>query len=145
MRRAIVNGEINSTEIELGSLQPLVWPADAGEAIAQKDYQQRLLGFTFRNHSQQAIEDVAITFDFFSELGDRHTILGVFAHGKDEQEVIFDRLEPDYLYDIKVGPNGADQIFATTGGSPARAPEKSFSATVAGQMVSFIRLETPER
>src|SRR5439155_22774290 len=35
--------EINSYEVELGRLQPLVWSADAGEAIAQKDYKQRLL------------------------------------------------------------------------------------------------------
>src|SRR6185503_6126800 len=42
---------------------------------------------------------VTITFDFFEQLSARHTVLGVFAVNGREDEVIFTRFEPDYLYD----------------------------------------------
>jgi HupE / UreJ protein len=131
--------EINSQEVEFGRMRPAAWPADAGEAIPRKEFQQRLLTFVFDTSVAADIEDVAITFDFFADLGERHTVLGLFACGKDEQDVIFDRLEPDYLYDTKVGPNGDDQVFAFTGQGPDK-PEVAFNASLAGQMLAFVKL-----
>ena len=49
--------------------------------------------------SFNAPEDVTITFDFFEQLGAAHTVLGAFAWSGHEDEVIFTRFEPDYLYD----------------------------------------------
>jgi hypothetical protein len=46
-----------------------------------------------------APEAVTLTFDVFGQLGDAHTILGVFVWEGREDEVIFTRFEPDYLYD----------------------------------------------
>jgi hypothetical protein len=91
--------DFNQREAEFGPADPPTWPADAGEAIPESDYGQRLLSFTFRNPVLSAPEDVALTFDFFGELGERHNVLGVFMWNGHEDDVIFTRFEPDYLYD----------------------------------------------
>src|SRR5262249_42055939 len=55
--------------------------------------------FTFHNPMLSAPEDVTITFDFFEQLGEAHTVLGAFVWNGHEDEVIFTRFEPDFLYD----------------------------------------------
>ncbi|MGI8964855.1 MAG: HupE/UreJ family protein, partial [Limisphaerales bacterium] len=91
--------DLNQREAEFAEVEPPAWPSDAGEAIAENEYGQRLLSFTFRNAVLSAPEDVTLTFDFFEKLGGAHTVLGVFAWNGHEDEVIFTRFEPDYLYD----------------------------------------------
>jgi len=91
--------DLNQRESEFAELDPPAWPADAGDSIAKSEYGQRLLSFTFRNPVLSAPEDVTITFDFFEELGGTHTILGAFVWNGHEEEVIFTRFEPDFLYD----------------------------------------------
>jgi len=98
LRRGILL-ELNDREAEFGPLTPPAWPADAGEAIPAAEYSQRLATFTFRNPVLHAPDAVALTFDFFDTLGDRHTVLGTFAWAGRENEVIFTRFEPDYLFD----------------------------------------------
>jgi hypothetical protein len=91
--------ELNERDAIFGSLQPPAWPPDAGEAIAVDEFGQRLMSFTFRNSVLHAPDAVALTFDFFDVLGDRHTVLGNFAWNGQENAVNFSRFEPDYLFD----------------------------------------------
>jgi len=91
--------DLNQREAGFAEADPPTWPEDAGAAIEQNEYGQRLITFTFRNPVLSAPEDVTITFDFFEQLGGAHTVLGVFAWNGHEDEVIFTRFEPDYLYD----------------------------------------------
>ncbi|MEO7297907.1 MAG: HupE/UreJ family protein [Verrucomicrobiota bacterium] len=91
--------DLNRHEAEFSEADEPAWPSDAGDAIPESEYGQRLIGFTFRNGVLSAPEDVTITFDFFEQFGGAHTVLGVFAWNGHEDEVIFTRFEPDYLYD----------------------------------------------
>jgi len=91
--------DLNERAADFAEAQPPAWPENVGDAIPEADYGVRLLGFTFRNPVLSAPEDVALTFDFFEQLGAAHTILGAFVWQGHEDEVIFTRFEPDYLYD----------------------------------------------
>jgi hypothetical protein len=102
--------DLNQREAEFAEADPLIWPENAGTAIPKGDYTQRLLSFTFRNPMLSAPEDVTITFDFFEQLGAAHTVLGTFAWNGHEDEVIFTRFEPDYLYDTGYETPLAEQM-----------------------------------
>ena len=97
--RRTVYLELNERDAVFGAFHSPSWPADAGEAIAAPDYGQRLLSFTFRNPVLHAPDSVALTFDFFGVLGERHTVLGNFVWNGHENAVNFTRFEPDYLFD----------------------------------------------
>jgi len=98
LRRHILIG-LNQREAGFAEALPPVWPEDAGDAIPERDYSQRLLSFVFRNPVLTAPEDVSLTFEFFEAFGPAHTVLGMFVWDGHEDEVIFTRFEPDYLYD----------------------------------------------
>jgi hydrogenase/urease accessory protein HupE len=102
--------ELNQREAEFADADPPSWPDDAGAAIAQNEYGQRLITFTFRNSVLSAPEDVTVTFDFFEQLGAAHTVLGAFVWNGHEDEVIFTRFEPDYLYDTGFRAPMSDQL-----------------------------------
>jgi hypothetical protein len=91
--------DLNQREAEFAEPDPPTWPEDAGTGISKSEFNQRLITFTFRNPVLSAPEDVTITFDFFEQLGAAHTVLGAFVWNGHEEEVIFTRFEPDYLYD----------------------------------------------
>jgi hypothetical protein len=91
--------DLNQREAEFAEADSVVWPNDAGAAIPKSDYAQRLVSIVFRNPLLSAPEDVTLTFDFFEQLGEAHTVLGAFDWNGHEDEVIFTRFEPDYLYD----------------------------------------------
>jgi len=71
--------DLNQREAEFAKADPTEWPGDAGDAIPEGEYSQRLLSFTFRNAVLSAPEDVTLTFDFFEKFDAAHTVLGVFA------------------------------------------------------------------
>ncbi len=102
--------DLNQREAEFAEALTVTWPKDAGKAIPESEYGQRLLTFSFRNPVLSAPEDVTLTFDFFEQLGTAHTVLGVFAWRGHEEEVIFTRFEPDYLYDTGYCAPVFDQI-----------------------------------
>jgi hydrogenase/urease accessory protein HupE len=102
--------DLNQREAEFAEADPPTWPEDAGAGIAKSEYGQRLVSFTFRNPVLSAPEDVTITFDFFEQLGAAHTILGAFVWHGHEDEVIFTRFEPDYLYDTGYRAPLSDQL-----------------------------------
>ncbi len=91
--------ELNEREAAFGPSSSTSWPADAGASVTVSDFNQRLAAFTFHNETLHAPTDVALTFDFFGELGERHTVLGNFIWDGRENAVIFTRFEPDYLFD----------------------------------------------
>jgi hypothetical protein len=102
--------ELNEREAVFGQPSAPTWPADAGEAIPTADWVQRLSALTFRNPVLHIPDSVAITFDFFGSLGERHTVLGTFLHGGKENPVIFTRFEPDYLFDTGYRVPALDQF-----------------------------------
>ena len=102
--------DLNQREAEFAIAEPPVWPEDVGTAIPENEYNQHLLNFVFRNPVLSLPEDVTLTFDFFEQLGGAHTILGVFGLNGHEDEVIFTRFEPDYLYDTGFVTPLRDQI-----------------------------------
>lgn len=102
--------ELNQHAAEFGEALPVSWPEDAGAAIPERDYGQRLLSFTFRNPVLTAPEDVALTFDFFDALGAGHTVLGVFEWDGREHEVVFTQFEPDYLFDTGYRAPATEQM-----------------------------------
>ena len=57
-----------------------------------------------------APDSVALTFDFFGSLGERHTVLGTFVWNGQENPVIFTRFEPDYLFDTGYRVPALDQF-----------------------------------
>jgi hypothetical protein len=96
--------DLNQREAEFAEADKPAWGGasgpDTSEAtIPKSEYGQHLVTFTFRNAVLSAPEDVTLTFDFFEKLGDAHTVLGAFEWNGHEDEVIFTRFEPDYLYD----------------------------------------------
>ncbi len=96
--RANVFVELNEREAAFGALTPPVWPAGA-EGLPIGDWSQRLVSFVFRNPVLHAPDSVALTFDFFGALGERHTVLGNFTWNRQENPIIFTRFEPDYFFD----------------------------------------------
>jgi hydrogenase/urease accessory protein HupE len=91
--------DLNQREAEFAEADPALWPEAASSTIPKSDFGQRLVNITFRNPMLSAPEDVTLTFDYFETLGEAHTVLGAFEWNGHEDEVIFTRFEPDYLYD----------------------------------------------
>jgi len=102
--------DLNQRDAEFAEADPPTWPENAATAIPKADYGQRLVTFTFHNPMLSAPEDVTITFDFFEQLGSSHTVLGAFVWNGHEDEVIFTRFEPDYLYDTGFLTPVTDQV-----------------------------------
>jgi hypothetical protein len=94
--------EIDGHRAELGDALDPVWPREAGDAIAAPDWHSpvSLIAFPFRKAVSTPPREVALTFNLFTQLGMRHTVLGVFDHGGRTQEVTFTAAEPDYLFDV---------------------------------------------
>lgn len=102
--------ELNQREAEFAEALKPTWPEDQKVAIPQSEYAQRLVTFVFRNPVLSEPEDVTVTFDFFDQLGAAHTVLGAFACHGHEEEVIFTRFEPDYLYDTGYAAPIVEQV-----------------------------------
>lgn len=102
--------ELNEREAVFGSFSPPGWTEKDVDAIPAADFAQRLAVMTFRNSVLHAPDAVALTFDFFGELGERHTVLGSFGWNGDENPVIFTRFEPDYLFDTGYRVSAGEQF-----------------------------------
>jgi HupE / UreJ protein len=100
--RARVILEVDGQRADLGEALEPVWPSEAGDAIAAPDWHSpaSLIAFRFRKVVSAAPREVALTFTLFQEFGARHTVLGVFEHRGQTQEVTFTEAEPDYLFDV---------------------------------------------
>ncbi len=98
--RQHISVEIDDDEADFGEWVNFVWPPDAGDTIPEADYHTAgsLIHFNFRRAVSGPPVNVIMTFDFFAELGERHTILGSFDYQGESHEVTFTRFEPDYDY-----------------------------------------------
>lgn len=90
--------ELNERDATFGPLAPPLW-TNPEPVVPASDWAQSLVTFIFRNEVLHAPDSVALTFDFFGTLGERHTVLGTFVWNKTENPVVFTRFEPDYLFD----------------------------------------------
>jgi hypothetical protein len=100
--RAHVILEIDGQRADLGEALDAAWPDGAGDSLAAPDWHAAtsLIAFPFRHRVATPPHEVALTFTLFPQLGARHTVLGVFEHGGQTQEVTFTEAEPDYLFDV---------------------------------------------
>jgi hypothetical protein len=98
--RQSITVEVNGEKAELGTLQPLGWPVDAGKSVEEKNYGQTLLNFTFKQESpQKVIEDFYVLYEVFAQLGAVHRVVANIEQEDKHVEVVFNQFEPDYLYD----------------------------------------------
>ena len=134
--------EVNGEDVEAGAASPPSWPDDAPDGIGKKDFHQRLISFTFRNPVKALPSEVALTFDFFGELGDRHTVLGTFVQGRHEHAVVFSRFEPDYLYDVSFANESAPAANVETNAAAKVATSRRSSAqeSTASHIQRFLKL-----
>ncbi len=102
LRRSI-SFEVDAAATDLGDLQTVAWPPDAGAFIAEKDYHAptSLVALPFVKRLSRPPAAVWIRFDWFRMLGERHTVLGAIAHEGRDEEVLFTPFEPDYFYETK--------------------------------------------
>jgi hydrogenase/urease accessory protein HupE len=108
--------EVDGQAADLGEALDPVWPKGAPDAIAAPDWHaaESLIVFPFRRNLSTPPHDIALTFTFFGQLGAQHTVLGVFDHAGQTQEVTFTEGEPDYLYDVTyVAGNKRDTLLTT--------------------------------
>lgn len=133
--------EVNGTKSDFGRLQPVAWPPDAGDAIAEKDYHAAtsLISFTFDKSLAQPPQDVWIRFDFFETLGLRHTVLGAIAQENKEDEVLFTPFEPDYFHDTKYPPPPTATATATTEKSATSHARRSSDDSLGSRLWLFFR------
>jgi len=91
---------LNDELADFGAPTGLVWPPEAGDAIAATDYHNAsgLIHFDFRRPIDEPPENIVLAFRFIAPLSERHTILGSFDHRDAKHEVTFTRFEPDYDY-----------------------------------------------
>jgi hypothetical protein len=104
--------ELNETKTALGTLQPLGWPVEAGDAVDEKNYGQTLLHFTFRQDSPHLIEDLYVLYEIFPMLGSQHRAIANFEQEGKRLEVVFTELEPDYIYDTFWRPEAESRAAA---------------------------------
>jgi hydrogenase/urease accessory protein HupE len=118
--REHVRVEIDGQPAELGGALDPVWPNPGVESIPAPEWHaaESLIAFPFHHPVSKPPREVALTFTFFPQLGARHTVLGVFEHHGQTQEVTFTEGEPDYLFD------------ASYTGTTATAPKETIPAAV---------------
>jgi energy-converting hydrogenase Eha subunit E len=111
--RQSIDCEVNEYVADFGDAAPPVWPADAGK-VGRADRQVTLVHFPFRKRIQELPESISLIYRIFDALGDGHTMLATFHEpGLAEHEVVFNYLEPDYLYFTEVEPSdSAAAVFA---------------------------------
>ncbi len=83
---------------DFGEGAEVLWPEDT-LTVPEKDYHQALVHFVFRRELIGPPEEIHLLYDFWNELGDRHVNLcRIEESGKESDEIVFTRLEPDYTY-----------------------------------------------
>lgn len=110
--RQHVQFELNGARTALGALGEPGWPSGKGDAIGADDWHSvdGLIHFTFTKDVLETPRTVALAFDFFDDLGQRHTVLGTFEYQDRPLEVAFSQPEPDYLFDTGFVPSLASRL-----------------------------------
>ena len=144
--------EIDGATAEFGSLQPVEFPPDVGNAIPEQDYHAAtsLVHFVFRQSLAKVPGDFWVQFNFFPDLGERHTVLGAIEQDGKEYGVIFRDYEPDYLFDTGyiitpslelTAPIGnEDSVGSAVIGARKPSPRSNTNTTIWQQLGSYFWL-----
>ena len=119
--RANVGIEINEAASDLGAAKDPFWPLDAPDPIPAAAWHtnEALVSFGFDQPLASPPKTVALLFDVFRTLGERHSVLGVFEYRGKSTEVVFTPAEPDYLFDVAF----AESPGTTANTAPVPAPK----------------------
>jgi hydrogenase/urease accessory protein HupE len=100
--RSHVGMEVDEAAADLGAAKDPFWPLDAPDPIPAGAWHtnEALISFGFDKPLASPPKTVALLFDVFGALGERHSVLGVFEYRGQITEVVFTLAEPDYLFDV---------------------------------------------
>ena len=100
--RSHVAIKVNEVVTDLGVAKDPFWPLDAPDLIPAAAWHTNdaLVSFGFDRPLASPPKTVALIFDVFTVLGERHSVLGVFEYRGSPTEVVFTLEEPDYLFDV---------------------------------------------
>ncbi len=144
--------EINGSTADFGQFQPVEFPLDVGNFIPEQDYHAAtsLVHFVFRRSLDKAPSDVWVQFNFFQDIGEGHTVLGVVEYEGNEYDVLFRSYEPDFLFDtgyvaeLANAPlsttNDLDRLGPSTPTSDKPSTRSNTDSLFWRQLVSFFRL-----
>jgi hydrogenase/urease accessory protein HupE len=130
--RAHVGIEIDDAAADLGEAKEPFWPLDAPDPIPAAAWHtnESLISFGFDKPLASPPKTVALLFDVFGTLGERHSVLGIFQYrGEATEPIVFTQVEPDFLFDVAFAKSqsapapGADASGTTPSGTgtPATA------------------------
>ncbi len=116
--RSHVGIELNESASDLGDAKDPFWPLDAADTIpgAAWHTNEALVSFGFDKSLVSPPKSVALLFDVFATLGERHSVLGVFEYRGHSTEAVFTVAEPDYLFDVAYAEPGSKGEAATDSG-----------------------------
>lgn len=111
--------EIDGGATNLGTAKDPFWPLDAPDPVPAGSWHtnEALVKFGFDKALSQPPRTIALIFDVFSTLAERHSVLGVFEVQGHTTEVLFTSGEPDFLFDVEYAHSSAQ------GSSPKAALE----------------------
>lgn len=140
--QAAIAFEVDLKPSELGELQPVAWPDQAGAAIAESDYHAAtsLVTFHFTKSLAEPPSDIWIRFDFFQSLGLRHTVLGAIEHAGETFEVLFSVFEPDYFFDtsyVAAEPNTVSSFESATNETSIHTSERRGTESIWFRLKQF--------
>ena len=123
--RERVRIELDEAASDLGEAKDPFWPLDAPDPIPAAAWHtnEALVSFGFDKPLASPPKTVALMFDTFRTLGERHSVLGVFEYRGQTTEVVFTQVEPDYLFDVAFADPSSLAPDAKTSSSPVRKVE----------------------
>ena len=123
--RERVRIELDEAASDLGEAKDPFWPLDAPDPIPAAAWHtnEALVSFGFDKPLVSPPKTVALMFDTFRTLGERHSVLGVFEYRGQTTEVVFTQVEPDYLFDVAFADPSSPAPDAKTSSSPVRKVE----------------------
>ena len=123
--RERVRIELDEAASDLGEAKDPFWPLDAPDPIPAAAWHtnEALVSFGFDKPLASPPKTVALMFDTFRTLGERHSVLGVFEYRGQTTEVVFTQVEPDYLFDVAFADPSSPAPDAKTSSSPVRKVE----------------------
>lgn len=81
-------------------------------AVPEKDYHQVLVHFVFQKKTAELPGTFTLYYAIFDRVGERHTNLAsIEQNGQREEEIVFTKFEPDYLYDTSVNAALSELLF----------------------------------
>lgn len=112
--RASVAAQLDDVAIELGEFVAAAWPGEAGAAIREADEHRHFAIVRFRHVLKSRPGRMTLSLDFHARLGGRHTVLGTFAAGGQEERVVFAGMQSSHRFVVPTPrQNDPTQVAAT--------------------------------